>query len=99
MCFSMIFSKFLGIFLIISCIVNSLNLFGIPGLLFVGITRSQLSVDSGAGSGDWSQVGSGQGTCSHRLGELMGTHRIWELVQHRSQQPVGFHQVCHPEGT
>ena len=33
------FSKFLGIFLVISCIVDSLNLFGIPGLLFVGITR------------------------------------------------------------
>ena len=30
MCFSMIFSKFLGIFLVISCIVDSLNLFGIP---------------------------------------------------------------------
>ena len=57
------------------------------------------SVDSGAGSVDWSQVGSGQGTCDHRLGELMGTHRIRELVQHRSQQPVGFHQVRHPEGT
>ena len=37
MCFSMIFSKFLGIFFVISCIVDSLNLFGIPGLLFVGI--------------------------------------------------------------
>ena len=47
-------------------------------------------MDSGAGSGDWSQVGSGQGTCDHRLGELMGTHRIRELVQHRSQQPVGL---------
>ena len=57
------------------------------------------SVDSGTGSGDWSQVGSGQGTCNHRLGELMGTHRARELVQHRSQQPVGSHQVCHLEGT
>ena len=37
-CFGMIFSKFLGIFLVISCIVDSLNLFGIPSLLFVGIT-------------------------------------------------------------
>ena len=57
-----------------------------------------LSVGSGAGSGDWLQVGSGQGPCNHRLGELMGTHSVRELVQHRSQQPVGSNQVHHPEG-
>ena len=38
-----------------------------------------------------------QGT-GHRLGELMGTHSVRELVQHRSQQPVGSNQVHHPEG-
>ena len=53
------------------------------------IGRVSNSVGSGAGSGDWSQVGSGQGSCNHRLGELMGTHSVRELVQHRSQQPVG----------
>ena len=36
-CVGMIFSIFLGIFFVILCIVDSLNLFGIPGFL-VGIT-------------------------------------------------------------
>ena len=27
-------------------------------------------MDNGAGSGDWLQVGSDQGTCNHRLGQI-----------------------------
>ena len=50
MCVCVIFSTFLGINLVISCIVDSLNLCGMPGLLLVGI------VGRGGGAAESSEI-------------------------------------------
>jgi hypothetical protein len=58
MCDSVIFSIFTGISLVILCIADSLNLFGIPGLLLVGfvgrnggvVVRLLFSIHSWVGS-------------------------------------------------